>query len=158
MPYSRSQPGEPSWAGSGSSRAALCTAQEEPRQFQELPHPHGPAEQLPGAGTSRRLRSETNWFCRGVVHSASTDRASGSWDSLLPALVDAAAFVLHGCYLHVEAPRWSPHLDTDGSNTAGWPQGHQAGGILPLLVHSHFRSCLACFAHLEAVLLQYVAL
>lgn len=67
-----------------------------------------PAEQLPGSGALHRLQSEPNKFCRGVVHSARTDHASGIWDSLLHAPVDAAASLLDGCSFHVETRWWSP--------------------------------------------------
>jgi len=48
-----------------------------------------PAEQLPGSGALHCLQSESNRFCRGVVHSARTDHTSGIWDSLLHALMHA---------------------------------------------------------------------
>lgn len=134
-------PGSP--AGLVHGAAGRLSAQlRRSRQFQELPHPHGPAEQLPGAGASRRFRSETNWFCPGVVHSASTDRASGSWDSLQPALVMLQRLCCMAALCMMRLPGGRP----TGTPMAPTPQGHRAGGILPLQSSFTFQvlPCLFC--------------
>lgn len=83
-----------------------------------------PAEQLPGSGALRRLQSEPDRFCHGVVCSARTDHASGIWDSLLHALVGAVVSVLDGCSFHVETHWWSPCVGHRWLECHGLAQGH----------------------------------
>ena len=83
-----------------------------------------PAEQLPGSGALHHLQSEPNRFCHGVVRSARTDHASGIWDSLLHALVDALASVLDGCSFHVETRWWAPCIGHRWLEHHRLAQGH----------------------------------
>lgn len=136
-----------------SMRAARCSRQSSGRVVPVSGAPTSPPDQLSSSGALHRLQSQPGRFCRGVVHPARTGHASGIWATLLRALVGAPSPGLDGCSFHIETRWWSPCGGHRWLERHQLARGHQAGGLLSLLVHSHFKSCFACFTHLQTVLL-----
>lgn len=95
-----------------------------------------------------RLRSEPNRFCHGVVRSASTDHASGIWDSLLHALVDAVASLLGGCFFSCRVSLavsllWTPVAQTPrGPRPLSWGDSTSAFSLAFQVLFCPLVSCV----------------
>lgn len=121
MPYSRFQPREPWWVGAGAAEQLSAQLRRSRASFRNSHIPTDPPSSCLALGpratsTARQTGSALAW---STVPALIVPRAAGT---ACACPRDAAAFVLHGCSSHVGAPRWSPHMDTDGSNTSRPPR------------------------------------